>query len=154
MHSSGQHFSDRNRVLLEPNADGYGSAPNSGHLRSEDDGNVDPQDDFDYDSDSNSDSDEAKSSRDLIKLTNVHKTYLLGLEGVQALRGVNLVIRKGEFAMILGVSGGGKTTLLNLIGTIDKPTKGDLHLCGLRVTNSTDDKTLASIRLNTVAFVF
>lgn len=91
---------------------------------------------------------------ELIRLTNVHKTYLLGLEGVQALRGVNLSIRKGEFCTILGTSGGGKTTMLNLIGTIDKPTKGDLHLCGLRVKFNTDDKTLASIRLNKVAFVF
>jgi putative ABC transport system ATP-binding protein len=67
---------------------------------------------------------------------------------------VNLSIRKGEFCTILGTSGGGKTTMLNLIGTIDKPTKGDLHLCGLRVKFNTDDKTLASIRLNKVAFVF
>mmetsp|Transcript_43582 Transcript_43582/g.51320 ORF Transcript_43582/g.51320 Transcript_43582/m.51320 type:complete len:286 (+) Transcript_43582:862-1719(+) len=44
--------------------------------------------------------------------------------------------------------------MLNIIGTIDKPTKGDLYLCGLRVKNNTDDKLLASIRLNKVAFVF
>lgn len=44
--------------------------------------------------------------------------------------------------------------MLNLIGTIDKPTKGDLYLCGLRVKNDTNDRTLASIRLNKVAFVF
>ena len=75
----------------------------------------------------------------------MHKTYLLGLEGVQALRGVTVTIRKGEFACILGTSGGGKTTMLNLIGTIDKPTKGDLYLCGLRIKHNTDDKTLASI---------
>jgi len=77
-----------------------------------------------------SDSDEANSQEpdDLIKLVNVHKTYLLGLEGVQALRGINLTVKKGEFVTILGTSGGGKTTLLNIIGTIDKPTKGDLYL--------------------------
>jgi putative ABC transport system ATP-binding protein len=85
---------------------------------------------------------------------NVHKTYLLGLEGVQALRGVDVTIKKGEFACILGTSGGGKTTMLNLIGTIDKPTKGDLYLCGLRIKHNTPDRTLASIRLNKVAFVF
>ena len=98
--------------------------------------------------------DEDKDPDDLIKLVNVHKTYLMGLEGVQALRGVNLTVKKGEFVIILGTSGGGKTTLLNIIGTIDKPTKGDLYLCGLRVKNNTNDKLLASIRLNKVAFVF
>jgi putative ABC transport system ATP-binding protein len=84
----------------------------------------------------------------------VHKTYLLGLEGVPALRGVNLTIKRGEFVTILGTSGGGKTTMLNIIGTIDKPTKGDLYICGLRVKSSTKDELLASIRLNKIAFVF
>lgn len=84
----------------------------------------------------------------------MHKTYLLGLEGVPALRGVNLTIKRGEFVTILGTSGGGKTTMLNIIGTIDKPTKGDLYICGLRVKSSTKDELLASIRLNKIAFVF
>lgn len=75
-----------------------------------------------------SDEEDDKDPDELIKLVNVHKTYLMGLEGVQALRGINLTIRKGEFVCILGTSGGGKTTLLNIIGTIDKPTKGDLYL--------------------------
>ena len=84
----------------------------------------------------------------------MHKTYLLGLEGVPALRGVSLSIHDGEFVMILGTSGGGKTTLLNIIGTIDKPSKGDVYICGLRIKYSTKDKTLASIRLNKLGFVF
>mmetsp|Transcript_23018 Transcript_23018/g.25570 ORF Transcript_23018/g.25570 Transcript_23018/m.25570 type:complete len:591 (+) Transcript_23018:21-1793(+) len=103
------------------------------------------------------DSDEENQNEDpdtLIKMVNVHKTYLMGLEGVQALRGVNLTVKKGEFVIILGTSGGGKTTMLNIIGTIDKPTKGDLWLCGERVTSNTNDKLLASLRLNKVAFVF
>lgn len=77
--------------------------------------------------------------KELIVLRNVHKTYLLGIEGVTALRGTNrsltsskqflmrigvsLTIYEREFICILGTSGGGKTTLLNMIGTIDKPTK-------------------------------
>lgn len=69
----------------------------------------------------------------------MHKTYLLGLEGVPALRGVNLTISDGEFICVLGTSGGGKTTLLNIIGTIDKPTKGDVYICGLRIKYSTKD---------------
>ena len=79
---------------------------------------------------------------------------MLGLEGVPALRGANLAIKKGEFICILGTSGGGKTTMLNIIGTIDKPTKGDLYICGLRVKNNTPDQLLAAIRLNKLAFVF
>lgn len=69
----------------------------------------------------------------------MHKTYLLGLEGVPALRGVSLTINSGEFITILGTSGGGKTTLLNIIGTIDKPSKGDVYICGLRIKYSTKD---------------
>jgi putative ABC transport system ATP-binding protein len=92
--------------------------------------------------------------REVIKLMNVHKTYLLGLEGVPALRGVNLSIKAGEFICVLGTSGGGKTTLLNIIGTIDKPSKGDVYICGLRIKYSTKDQLLASIRLNKLGFVF
>jgi putative ABC transport system ATP-binding protein len=93
-------------------------------------------------------------SEEVIKLVNVHKTYLLGLEGVPALRGVSLSIRSGEFITVLGTSGGGKTTLLNIIGTIDKPSKGDVYICGLRIKYSTKDQLLASIRLNKLGFVF
>ena len=95
-----------------------------------------------------------EDSREVIKLVNVHKTYLLGLEGVPALRGVNLTINDGEFITILGTSGGGKTTMLNIIGTIDKPSKGDVYICGLRIKYSTKDQLLASIRLNKLGFVF
>ena len=71
-----------------------------------------------------------------------------------ALRGVNLTVHDGEFISILGTSGGGKTTLLNIIGTIDKPSKGDVYICGLRIKFSTKDTLLASIRLNKLGFVF
>lgn len=80
-----------------------------------------------------------EDTKEVIKLVNVHKTYLLGLEGVPALRGVNLSIKDGEFVTILGTSGGGKTTMLNIIGTIDKPSKGDVYICGLRIKYSTKD---------------
>ena len=71
----------------------------------------------------------------VISMKNVHKTYLLGVEGVPALRGVSLTIKTGEFVVIFGTSGGGKTTMLNLIGTIDKPTKGEMFLCGNRASS-------------------
>jgi ABC-type glutathione transport system ATPase component len=69
----------------------------------------------------------------VVSMKNVHKTYLLGVEGIPALRGVSATIRKGEFVVVFGTSGGGKTTMLNLIGTIDKPTKGEMFLCGHRM---------------------
>ncbi|PRP76045.1 hypothetical protein PROFUN_01761 [Planoprotostelium fungivorum] len=103
----------------------------------------------------------------LVYMKNVHKTYLLGIEGVPALRGVDLVIKRGEFVVIFGTSGGGKTTMLNILGTIDKPTKGELRLAGTRtfflirpplmvtgVTSNTKDSELSNIRLQKIGFVF
>jgi putative ABC transport system ATP-binding protein len=110
--------------------------------------------DFDDDGSEEGDDKINEKSTEVIKLVNVHKTYLLGLEGVPALRGVNLTIMDGEFITILGTSGGGKTTMLNIIGTIDKPSKGDVYICGLRIKYSTKDELLASIRLNKLGFVF
>lgn len=110
--------------------------------------------DTDESDESNSENEIDESCREVVKIVNVHKTYLLGIEGVPALRGVNLTIQEGEFITILGTSGGGKTTLLNIIGTIDKPSKGDVYICGLRIKFSTADTLLASIRLNKLGFVF
>jgi putative ABC transport system ATP-binding protein len=56
--------------------------------------------------------------------------------------------------MVLGTSGGGKTSLLNLIGTIDKPTKGSIAVCGLSISDKTHDSALASVRLHEIGFVF
>ena len=91
---------------------------------------------------------------DVVRCVNVHKTYLLGIEGVAALRGVSLRIARGEFLMLYGTSGGGKSTLLNLIGTIDLPTKGTVEICGTRVSERTPHKELAKVRLNRLGFVF
>ncbi|TPX58075.1 hypothetical protein PhCBS80983_g03375 [Powellomyces hirtus] len=90
----------------------------------------------------------------IVILRNIHKTYLLGLEGVAALRGVSLSIQRGEWVAVYGTSGGGKTSLLNIIGTIDKPTKGDLTICDTVITPNTKDEVLASLRLNKLGFVF
>lgn len=94
------------------------------------------------------------SSSYVVRMRNVHKTYLLGLEGVAALRGVTLDIESHEFIVILGKSGGGKTTMLNILGTIDKPTRGDLSLCGHIINDKTPDQLLANVRLNDIGFVF
>lgn len=63
-------------------------------------------------------------------------------------------IRRGEFVMIRGPSGGGKTTLLNILGTIDSPTAGSVHLFGQRIDRSSSDKYLAHLRLCKIGFVF
>jgi len=90
----------------------------------------------------------------IIELENIQKTYLLGIEGVPALRGVSFKIKRGEFVIIYGTSGGGKTSMLNIIGTIDKPTKGHLTIGGTRIGSKTPDSTLAHIRLQKMGFVF
>jgi len=95
-----------------------------------------------------------KREDEIVRIRNLHKTYLLGLEGVPALRGVSLKVYRGEFLCILGKSGGGKTSLLNCIGTIDKPTKGDIYICGKRVSSKTPDAEVASLRLNNIGFCF
>ena len=98
--------------------------------------------------------DEDDEREDIIVLNNIHKTYLLGVEGVPALRGVSLTIKRGDFVCVYGTSGGGKTSLLNIIGTIDKPTKGELFINGTRIDYSTPDRVLSQIRLNDIGFVF
>ncbi|KAL6069489.1 ATP-binding cassette [Balamuthia mandrillaris] len=90
----------------------------------------------------------------ILTMKNIHKTYLLGVEGVPALRGVSLSVRRGEFLVIFGTSGGGKTSLLNIMGTIDKPTKGNMRICNCRVSKSTTDAELSEIRRTKLGFVF
>ena len=99
-------------------------------------------------------SEERNSEPDVIVLRNIHKTYLIGLEGVPALRGVSLNVKKGEFLTIFGTSGGGKTTMLNIIGTIDTPSRGDVKIFEKLIKADTADKELSDIRLNNISFVF
>ncbi|KAL7749971.1 ABC transporter H member 2 [Sorochytrium milnesiophthora] len=90
----------------------------------------------------------------VVQMHNIHKTYLLGLEGVPALRGVSVSIQRGEWVVIYGTSGGGKTSLLNLVGTIDKPTKGEMRVCDTVINANTTDEELALLRLHSLGFVF
>ena len=99
-------------------------------------------------------SEERNSEQDVIVLRNIHKTYLIGIEGVPALRGVSLNVKKGEFLIIFGTSGGGKTTMLNIIGTIDTPSRGDVKIYEKLIKSDTPDKELSDIRLNNISFVF
>lgn len=90
----------------------------------------------------------------IIQIQNIHKSYLIGVEGVPALRGVSLNIKFGEFLVILGTSGGGKTTLLNVLGTIDAPTRGNVKIFDSSIKSDSKDEFLSFIRLKEVAFVF
>uniref|UniRef100_A0A7S0ZAU5 Probable ATP-dependent transporter ycf16 n=1 Tax=Timspurckia oligopyrenoides TaxID=708627 RepID=A0A7S0ZAU5_9RHOD len=95
-----------------------------------------------------------ESSAILVKLENIHKTYLIGGDGIPALRGVSLSIRRGEFVAVYGNSGGGKSSLLHVIGTIDRASKGELMLFGNRISIHTKDAVLADLRLYKIGFVF
>jgi putative ABC transport system ATP-binding protein len=88
-----------------------------------------------------------------IKAEQLVKTYEMGTEKVHALRGLDLVIRRGEYVAIMGPSGSGKSTLMNLIGCLDTPTSGNYWLAG-RLVSELDDDQLASIRNKEIGFVF
>ncbi len=89
-----------------------------------------------------------------IELIGVEKVYEPGTPAeVHALRGIDLVVRRGDFIAIMGPSGSGKTTLLNIIGTMDKPTRGKVIIEGEDVTDYTEAQ-LAHIRRDKIGFVF
>ena len=90
----------------------------------------------------------------LVTLTNVYKIYGEGLESeVRALDGVSLDIDRGEFVAIVGQSGSGKSTMMNVLGCLDIPTRGDYFLDGTDVRELTD-KELSHIRNKQIGFIF
>jgi len=89
----------------------------------------------------------------LLKLTNITKHYVTGSSTVEALRGVSIEFRKSEFVSILGQSGCGKTTLLNIIGGLDRYTDGDLIING-KSTKTFKDSDWDSYRNHSIGFVF
>jgi putative ABC transport system ATP-binding protein len=90
----------------------------------------------------------------LISLENVTKTYKLGDDVVvEALRGINLQIKEGEFVAIIGPSGSGKSTLMHIIGILDQPTSGVVELEGKNIGKLTEEK-LAELRNKHIGFVF
>ncbi|MDL1983997.1 MAG: ABC transporter ATP-binding protein [Deltaproteobacteria bacterium] len=90
---------------------------------------------------------------ELIKMEEIKKDYFLGKTVVHALRGVDLIIDKGEFVAIWGPSGSGKTTLLNLIGTIDEASSGRLFIKGEEVKKLSDDRR-TEFRNRSIGFIF
>lgn len=89
----------------------------------------------------------------MLKLSNITKTYKIGNIETQALKGVSVSFRKNEFVAILGTSGSGKTTTLNIIGGLDNYTSGDLILNGKSTKNFTE-KDWNSYRNNSIGFIF
>jgi putative ABC transport system ATP-binding protein len=88
----------------------------------------------------------------VVEAINLKKTYILGKVPVEALRGINLKVEKGDFMAVLGPSGSGKSTLLNMIGALDKPTAGKILIEGVDVSTLNDNQ-LADLRRN-IGFVF
>src|SRR5262249_37489529 len=95
----------------------------------------------------------AVASGKLIQVQDVHKYYELGETRVHALRGITLEIARGEFVAVMGASGSGKSTFMNIVGCLDKPSSGSYWLEGVD-TSSLNKRELAAIRNQKIGFVF
>ena len=89
----------------------------------------------------------------VIRVADVHKYYELGETRVHALRGVSVKIGRGEFVAIMGASGSGKSTFMNLLGCLDRPSSGEYYLEGTEISGL-DKRQLAAIRNRKIGFVF
>ncbi|MFZ8854745.1 MAG: ABC transporter ATP-binding protein [Thermofilaceae archaeon] len=92
-------------------------------------------------------------SEEALVLKDVKKVYRTQTEEVQVLKGINLTIREGELAVIMGPSGSGKSTLLSIAGGLDKPTEGRVIVGGVDITDMSEEE-LAKIRARKIGFVF
>jgi putative ABC transport system ATP-binding protein len=89
----------------------------------------------------------------IIEISGLRKDYHIGEVTVHALRGVDMKVKKGEFIAVMGASGSGKSTMLNILGCLDKPTKGDYLLDGVNI-KTLDKDELAKFRNQKLGFVF
>lgn len=96
----------------------------------------------------------AQAAEPLIDIRDLIKTYYIGRPNeLEILHGINLTVWPGEFVAIVGESGSGKSTVMNIIGALDRPTKGSYLLDGIDVQNATD-RELSAIRNRKIGFVF
>lgn len=100
-----------------------------------------------------SSSNSVASGKMVIATERLAKSYQLGNQHIDVLRGISLEIRQGEFVALMGPSGSGKSTLMNILGCLDTPTSGTYLLHGKDIAKATDDE-LATIRNQNIGFVF
>ncbi len=89
----------------------------------------------------------------MVHCENIHKSFLMGKEAVQALRGVSLDVMPGQVVCLMGPSGSGKTTLLNIIGGLEEPSRGHVIVDGENVVALSEDR-LSELRLTKMGFIF
>jgi putative ABC transport system ATP-binding protein len=89
----------------------------------------------------------------VIRIEGIRKDYVMGVETIRALRGVDLLVERGDYVAIMGPSGSGKSTLMNVIGCLDTASAGEYRLNGTAVSGLTDDE-LAHVRNREIGFVF
>jgi len=89
----------------------------------------------------------------IIRVENLRRDFEVGIEVVQALKGINFTVSEGEFVSIMGTSGSGKSTLLNILGCLDRPTLGEYFIEESEISKRTKDE-LATIRNRKIGFVF
>ena len=89
----------------------------------------------------------------IIRVDNIHKSYLMGKEAVPALRGVTIEVPRGEMLCLMGPSGSGKTTLLNLLGGLDEPGRGHITIDGENLVAMKEEQ-VARLRLQKMGFIF
>jgi putative ABC transport system ATP-binding protein len=89
----------------------------------------------------------------LVAVTNLRKTFQMGQTEVHALAGVDMIVEKNSFTLVMGPSGSGKSTLMYLVGGLDRPTSGSI-IFGSREINQLDENELAKYRHKSVGFVF
>jgi len=88
-----------------------------------------------------------------IQVNDLYKSYKNGPQNVDVIKGIDLEIQNGEVAIIMGPSGVGKSTLLHVLGLLDKPNKGSIKISGKNISNYNDNK-IARLRNKTIGFVF
>ncbi len=91
--------------------------------------------------------------REIISMEQIRKSYTMGHNELEVLKGIDLSIKEGEFVAILGPSGSGKSTMMNIIGCIDTKTSGNYFLDGKNIENFSEDE-LAGIRNDKIGFIF